>query len=109
MYPRATTASFTIAWADIAKPAPYDADSSFRVDVPPLSQLVRRVAGDGRDGRRDAGLSPLSSESMDRGVLTSSRVEIDLERSGRTVPLSEETLRDPDYSPLAHRMASRLR
>jgi hypothetical protein len=41
--------------------------------------------------------SPLSSESIDKVILTSTSLEFNLERSGGTVPSSVEKRRDPDY------------
>jgi hypothetical protein len=98
VYPHITNASFTLAWTDIAKTAPFGAGPSLHISLKPLSHLAQRLAGDGRVEWRDDGFSPLSS-GVEEYLVTSSSVEIDHERSGGTVPSSVEKRQDPDFSP----------
>lgn len=97
VYPRDTNASFTLAWADIAKTAPFGGKPTLHISLKPLSRLARRLGGDSRVEWDDDGFSPLSS-GVKEYIVTSSSVEIDHERSGGTVPSSVEKRHDPDFS-----------
>lgn len=110
MYPRARSASFPIAWTDIAKTAPANAGPLLHVDLGTLTRLAWRLSGDGLEERPDDGFSPLSRMSVDREFLfTSSSADIDHERSGGTVPSEVEHRRDPEYTPAACRINTSTR
>lgn len=98
VYPHNTNASFTLAWADIAKTAPSGGRPSLHISLKPLSRLARRLGGDSRVEWCDDGFSPLSS-GVNEYLVTSSSVEIDHEGSGGTVPSSVQKRQDPDFSP----------
>ncbi|KAI9732684.1 MAG: hypothetical protein M1818_007418 [Claussenomyces sp. TS43310] len=98
VYPRITTASFTVSWSDIAKTAPINCLPSLAIDLKPLSFLAQNLARDAHQRVSDDGFSPLSSVGVDN-LPTSSTGEVDHERSGGTVPSSVEKQRDPDFEP----------
>lgn len=105
IYPRATTASFTMSWMDIAHMAPIGAGPPLFVDMRPLSALARRLAhpADGAGQHEDNGddgfrpLGGVASRVEKETILTSSSLEVDDVGSGGTVPSSEESRLDPEY------------
>lgn len=83
MFPRATSASFPMAW----NKAPTNAGPLFHVDLGPLARMAWRLSSDGVEERPDDGFDPLSKMNVDQEILfTSSSADIDLEKSGGTVP-----------------------
>lgn len=110
MYPRATSASFPMAWTDIAKTAPANAGPLLHVDLGPLARLALRLSSDDLEERPDDGFSPLSKMNVDQEILfTSSSADIDHERSGGTVPSEVEHRRDPEYAPAECRINTSAR
>lgn len=110
MFPRATSASFPMAWTDIANKAPNNAGPLFHVDLGPLARMAWRLSSDGVEERPDDGFDPLSKMNVDQEILfTSSSADVDHEKSGGTVPSIVEIRRDPEYTPAECRINTSVR
>ncbi|KFZ18582.1 hypothetical protein V502_04033 [Pseudogymnoascus sp. VKM F-4520 (FW-2644)] len=110
MFPRATSASFPMAWTDIANKAPDNAGPLFHVDLGPLARMAWRLSSDGVEERPDDGFDPLSKMNVDQEILfTSSSADVDHEKSGGTVPSEVEIRRDPEYTPAECRINTNVR